>query len=73
MNNNYNYSTSALGCEMVDSQRGARRRVGYNHPISNKACEITFLLKPSTKYRQFSPILFVNTPDFQFAFNFEQT
>ena len=58
---------------MVDSQRGARRRVGYNHLISNKAGKIIFLLKPSTKYRQFFPILFVNTPDFQFVFNFEQT
>ena len=25
-----------VGYEMIDSQRGAKRRVGYNHLISNK-------------------------------------
>ena len=25
-----------VGYEVIDSQRGAKRRVGYNHPISNK-------------------------------------
>ena len=25
-----------VGYEMIDSQRGAQRRVGYNHLISNK-------------------------------------
>ena len=25
-----------FGCEMINSQRGAQRRVGYNHLISNK-------------------------------------
>ena len=35
-----NYSTiipwARVGYEMIDSQRGAQRRVGYNHLISNK-------------------------------------
>ena len=31
-----NYSTSAHGYEVIDSQRGTKRRVGYNHLISNK-------------------------------------
>ena len=35
-----------VGYEMVDSQRGARRRVDYNHLISNeRASEIIVLLK----------------------------
>ena len=52
-----------VGYEMVDSQRGARRR----------ASEIIVLLKTSTKYRDFFPALFVNTTDFWFVVNFEQT
>ena len=37
---NYVYLTiiprARVGYEMIDSQRGAKRRVGYNHLISNK-------------------------------------
>ena len=32
-----------------------------------------FNMKTPTKYREFSPTLFVKTTDFQLVFNFEQT
>ena len=68
-----------VGYEMADRQRGAYRRVGYNHLISNKRewnnCFIK--LKTPTRYRQFFPTLFVNKKknknDFQLVFNYEQT
>ena len=37
------------------------------------ASGIIVLLKTPTKDRKFFPTLFVNTTDFQLAFNFEQT
>ena len=52
---------------MVDSQQGAKCRVGYNHLIPNKH-EWNNLLKMPTKYREF----FVKTTNFQLVFNFEQ-
>ena len=57
-----------VGYEMVDSQQGAQRQIGYNHLISNN-CE----WKTPTKYREFFSTLFVKATDFQLVFNFEQT
>ena len=52
-------------------------RVGYELAIiisyPTSASGIIILLKMPTKYREFFPILFVNTTDFQLVFNFEQT
>ena len=39
--------------------------------IATSASGMTVLLKTPTKYREFSPTLFVKTTDFQLAFNFE--
>ena len=62
-----------VGYEMVDSQeaQGAELTIIISYPT--KASEIIVLLKTSTKYREFFPALFVNTTDFWFVFNFEQT
>ena len=60
---------------MVDSQRGAYRRVGYNHLIpkkrvwNNNYC----FIKNAHKILRILPTLFVKTTDFQLVFNFEQT
>ena len=51
---------------MLDSQRGAQRRVGYNHLISNKYEWNNCFINNAHKI---SRIL----PDFQLVFNFEQT
>ena len=37
---------------MIDNQRGAERRVGYNHLISNKREWNNCLLKTRPKYRK---------------------
>ena len=62
---------------MMDSQRGAYRRVGYNHRIyPTSSSGIIVLLKTPTKYREFFSTLFclfVKTTDSQLVFNFEQT
>ena len=40
-----------VGYEMIDSQRGAKRRVGYNHLISNKREWNNCFIKNAPKYR----------------------
>ena len=63
-----------VGYEMIDSQPGAKRRVGYiSISYSTSASGITVLLKTPTKYQEFFPTLVVKTTDFQLVFNFEQT
>ena len=57
-----------VGYEMVDSQRGAWRWVGYNHLISNKYEWNNCFIKNAHKIST----LFVKTTDFQLVFNFEQ-
>ena len=37
---------------MIDSQRGAQRRVGYNHLISNKCEWNNCFIKNAPKYRK---------------------
>ena len=60
---------------MVDSQRGAYRRVGYNHLIPNKRVwnNNYCFIKNAHKILRILPTLFVKTTDFQLVFNFEQT
>ena len=41
-----------VGCEMIDSQRGATRLVGYNHLISNKREWNNCFIKMPPKYRK---------------------
>ena len=54
---------------MVASQRGAQRRVGYNHLISTSASGIIVLLQTPTKYRECFSTLFVKTSDFSAYFS----
>ena len=43
-----------VGYEVIDSQRGAKRRVGYNHLISNKReWNNCFIKKSSTNVARF--------------------
>ena len=61
---------------MVGSQRGAYRRVGYNHRISNKREGNNCFIKNAHKISRIllNFILFIcKTTDFQLVFNFEQT
>ena len=51
----------------------SRSAFAFYHLISNSSSGIIVLLRTPTKYREFSPTLFVNTNDFQLVFNFEQT
>ena len=62
-----------VGYEMVGSERGEERLVGYNHLISKKREWNNCFIKKPTKYREFFPTLFVKTTDFQLVFNFEHT
>ena len=62
-----------FGYEMVDSQRGLNRRVGYNHLIPNKRTwNNNCFIKNAHKILRILPTLFVKTTDFQLVFNFEQ-
>ena len=56
---------------MANEAQGANLAIIISYPTS--ASEIIVLFKTSTKYGEFFPTLFVNTSDFQFVFNFEQT
>ena len=59
--------------EIVDSQRGATRLVGYNHLLSNKHEWNNCFIKNAHKVSRILSDLFVKTTDFQLIFNFEQT
>ena len=58
---------------MVDNQRGAQQRAGYNHLISNKREWNNCFIKNVYKISKILPTVFVKTTDFQLVFNFEQT
>ena len=62
-----------FGYEIVDSQRGATRLVGYNHLLSNKHEWNNCFIKNAHKVSRILSDLFVKTTDFQLIFNFEQT
>ena len=51
-----------VGYEMLDSQRGAHRRVGYNHLISNKHEWNNFFIKHNQ-------VILVGLADFLFKSN----
>ena len=57
--------------EIANEVRSAELAIIISYPTS--ASGIIVLLKTPTKYREFSPILFLKTIDFQLVINFEQT
>ena len=56
---------------VANEVRSAELAIIISCPTS--ASGIIALIKTPTKYREFSPTLFLKTVDFQLAFNFEQT
>ena len=58
---------------MVDNQRGAHQRAGYNHLISNKREGNNCFNKNAYKISRILPDFFAKTTDFQLILNFEQT
>ena len=56
---------------MASEACSAKLAIIISYPAS--ASGIIILLKTSTKYREFFPILFAKTTNFQLVFNFEQT
>ena len=62
---------AAFAARQIFSHYSPRfQRIIVKYPTSTRG--IIVLLKMPTKYREFFPILFVKTTDFQLVFNFDQ-
>ena len=62
-----------FGYEMVDNERGAYCRVGYNHLISNKRGWNNCFIKNAHKISRILPDFICKSNQIQVSFNFGQT